>query len=688
MNTLLPKLLLLIFTLTIDVYPKVLVYENADTNHNLKGLWSTNNGQPAKRIYSSYRGSGVMSIEPETLYQLKSINDIQNNVIKWDIKMSHFTYIYVHIKVKSIKNNKPIYTTRTILYYPRNSSIGLTEKGYIKIGIGNIVDNKWHTIRRDLVKDLHDYDPNSKLIAINEFWVKGKGELDNIETTQYRNFEDSKNTSNWNTFDDTSHSKIKLSYDKFYKKNVISLYGSSMKTGYALKPFYDYRHHNSIQWNMKYTENFTVYIKTLTKKGIRYVSYKNQNYNEKSKKDKRYFYIGLGNTVIDGKWHTITRNLNQDLKIFEPDNEIQSIISFMIRGSGYIDAISLLNSTYVEDDPIYSHKHYSMDVSGLSTELYSDTYDFYIKRVTERHHMEEGKEAIVLYKKRKDWKLWSNKVLIRGRKGIGLNSPNISKTPYNNKEIVLKYNELRKYNQITYSFPRLHIINLSNTNLSRELKLKGIPPTFLLYGNTLFTPTNKLLISVYNSDTVKIYRSLESYDSDTLEYNMVEIASFQKKDEIFREPVMSYTFDKLVVAIRKDIEWFNGRDKNVYEKYINTRGELYFTNDLEGGTKNTIWKKRVLGVETHGMYMPPYQKNHFLMLASNGENRQYVMTINTSNHLLNDFKYNKKAFYIKHRRGGGYPTAIRNEDEYLVLYWEETSDLRKTNIIIKDLYAE
>jgi len=640
----------------------------------------------AKRFYSSYRGSGVIPIENNVLYKLKSINNTQDNVIKWDIKMTRFTYMYVIVKVKTVKNNKQIYTTRTLLYYPRNSSIGYTPKGYIKIGVGNILDKKWHTIRRDLIKDLHDYDPKSQLLEIKEFWIKGQGELDNIETTKYRNYEDGSNTTNWDIFGNKSNARVKLSYDKYHRKNVIKLTGTGMNTGYALKPFYIGKSYKSIQWNMKYNENFAVFIKVNTKYGIRYISYKNHDSDTRSAKNPKYLFIGLGSTISNGKWHTITRNLEHDLKRFEPNNQLKYVITFMVRGSGYLDNISLLNSTYVEDDPIYGHKHYFMTPVGLSTELNSNTYNFYVTRLAERHNVEpETQEAIVLYSKHKNWKKWSNKILVRARKGVGLINFDISKTPFNNSEILLKYNERRIYGGQAYSLSKAKIINLYNIDRSRELNFKGIPHNFFFYGNTLFTPTNKLLISTHSDKEVKIFRSVESYDTDIPEYHMEEIAFFKKEGEIFLEPVMTYAFNKLIVAIRKDIKWFNGRDNQI-EDYKNTNGELYFINDLEGGNINSYWQKKVLNVEIHGMHMPAYQGNYFLMIASNGKNRQNILTINSSDYNLNNLLYNKKAFFIKHRRGGGYPSTIRNEDEFIVLYWEETNDLRKTNIIIKDLY--
>lgn len=664
---------------------KLLVYENADSNYHLSGDWTSTLGAP-KRVYSSSRGSGVVKIEDGILYKLK-INNSSNNVIQWDIRTKKHYSIYVKLRVKTKLNNKLIITNRIIHYYPNNISTGLTKKGYIHIGTGSIDHNldKWITIRRDLIKDLHEFDPDSRLLSIEEFWIRGESYLDNIEMLSYRIYEDGTTSQNWHIYGDTQNAECISVYDKYRHGAVIKLKGEGLKTGYVLKAFYNTSINRIIQWSMKYNEDFTVYIKVNTRDGIRYLSYNNKDYNERSKNNQRYLYFGIGKSIVKSGWHTITRDLNEDLKEFEKNNRIINIVSFSIRGSGFIDDISLLKSKKVEDDPVYSHKHYAIDVSALTTEVDLTTFDLYVNRLSERHHPEEGStDAIILnYKKMHD-KKWNNKILIRGNKESTLQSPNISKHPYSSDKFILRYNKRSKYGVSVYIESKLVIIDLKNHILNKTLNLKKIPNDIALYGNTLFTPSGKILLSGYGNKCVKIFRSLEAFDDDRLDYEMEEIASFKKEGEIFLEPVLSYVFDKLVVAIRKDILWFNDRDGQ-QELYNNTKGELRFITDLEGGDIKTIWHKKVLDVEIHGPYMPGYQYNHFLMLASDGGNRQKIVTLNSSDNSLNSFVYNKDAFTLNNPRGGGYPSYLKNEDETLVFYWEETNDLRRTNIIEKKL---
>jgi len=658
---------------------KLRVYEDADKK---RGGWTSVIGAPKRKFLKS-RATGTIEIKDNVLYKLK-LNDSKHNVIQWDMRANKIFSIYVKLKVKTKENGKSIITNRIMHYYPKGRTEGLSGTGYIHVSIGTLKVDTWKTIRRDLIKDLHDYDFNSVLLSVEEFWIRGKSYLDNIEMLNYRIYEDGTASNNWHIFGNSKNASCSSVYDKYRRSMVIKLKGEGIKTGYALKSFYNTQINKTIQWSMKYNEDFAIYIKVKTRDGTRYLTYKNQDYDKVSNGNPNYLYFGIGKSIVKNGWQTITRNLNKDLRKLEGNNHIINVIGFAIRGSGFISDISLLRSKKPEDDPKYSHKHYMMNVSGIATEVDSNIWDIYVNTLSERHHAEEtAEDGIVLnYKKMNDAR-WNQEILMRGGIGIHLTDPNISKHPYESSKIILRYNQRDVLGKSIYAFPHVTIVDLKNRALSKSLSLKNIPLNISLTGNTLFTPTGKLLLSGYGGDNeVKIFRSIESFDDDRLEYEMEEIASFKKKREIFIEPVLSYAFNKLVLAIRKDIVWFNDRDGQA-ELYNNTKGELRFIDDLEGGNINTIWHKKRLDVEIHGMSMPGYQGNHFFMIASDGGNRQKIITINSSDSTLNSFIYNKNAFFIEHKRAGGYPAYINNENETFVLYWEETSDPRKSKIVIK-----
>jgi hypothetical protein len=651
--------------------PNFYIYEDVDSN---RGQWSSAIGSPS-RYYVPDRGTGALDIKDGVLYKLK-LHNSQYNAIAWDIKTDNIYSIYIKTKVR----NKNRVTYRILHYYPNRNTLGLKKNGYIDIGLGDIQDNAWHTIRRDIIKDLHDYDPDSTLLSIEEFWIRGKSLLDNIEMLNYRLYEDGSSDGNWNIYGKKNNAYSTIVFDKSRNSRVVKLQGNGLKTGFALTPFFNTKQYSTIQWSMCFEEDFIVYIKVVTNNGVRYLVYTNKNNDEGEKENSNYIYFGLGRSIVKNGWQTITRNLNEDLQKFESGSHILSVTGFLVRGSGLIDDVSLLISQKVEHDPVYSHNHYAMDVSGLTSVVDSHVYDLYVYRLAGRHHLEKNaQEAVVLFYKKKSDKKWKNEIIVRAQIGIGITNTNLSEHPYDSDKVVLRYDTKEVLNGTIQAFHHLKIFDLKKHRITKSLILKNVPSNILIYGNTLFTPTGHILLAGYGGKVVKLYRSTEAFDDFVQTYTMEEVAHFEKSNEIFLEPVLSYVFDKLTVAIRKDIVWFNERD-NQEELYSNTKGELRYIDDLEGGDINTVWNKKVLGVEIHGMYMPAYQPNHFLMIASNGGNRQKILTVNSNDASLNTFQYNKNAFTISCKSGGGYPTAIRNEDEFFVLFWEETNDLRKTKI--------
>jgi hypothetical protein len=93
----------------------------------------------------------------------------------------------------------------------------------------------------------------------------------------------------------------------------------------------------TLEWSMRYSESFTVYIAAQTKDGFRYLYYTPVATDTLG--TGTYVHHGLGAEVRDGSWHTLERNLEQDLKEAQPENELQAVLGFLIRGSGRVDDI-------------------------------------------------------------------------------------------------------------------------------------------------------------------------------------------------------------------------------------------------------------------------------------------------------------------------------------------------------------
>jgi len=133
---------------------------------------------------------------------------------------------------------------------------------------------------------------------------------------------------------------------------AIRLQGNGISTGYM----YPYESSNAwndpsnlvIQWSMKYSENYQIFITVDTSAGLRYITYTPVDTDGLGIGE--YVYFGLGTNSMDGRWHTFQRDLAADLKAAQPTATITDVNAFLIRGSGYIDDIKLLNYQIVKED--------------------------------------------------------------------------------------------------------------------------------------------------------------------------------------------------------------------------------------------------------------------------------------------------------------------------------------------------
>ncbi|MBI2444218.1 MAG: carboxypeptidase regulatory-like domain-containing protein [Candidatus Magasanikbacteria bacterium] len=96
--------------------------------------------------------------------------------------------------------------------------------------------------------------------------------------------------------------------------------------------------HPVLQWEMKYSSDpeFLIYLNT--NNGVRYLSYGTQN-TPGWRGNKFYFKLDPG--FKDGKWHTLIRNLQQDVASLSSTTTITGISYFSAYNSGRIDNLQL-----------------------------------------------------------------------------------------------------------------------------------------------------------------------------------------------------------------------------------------------------------------------------------------------------------------------------------------------------------
>jgi len=168
-------------------------------------------------------------------------------------------------------------------------------------------------------------------------------------TIVYENAEDG-TTKGWEVTDNNpSGATISNFYDAERHSNVIELDGSGTKNMYRLG-FWNaggsYRVSTKdfiFHWSMNYYSDFYIFVGVDTIKGKRYLYYtaagKDGGINGKNKK---FIHFGLGARAKSGTWQTFQRNIKADLKKFESNNRILKVTSFLIRGSGKVDDIKIV----------------------------------------------------------------------------------------------------------------------------------------------------------------------------------------------------------------------------------------------------------------------------------------------------------------------------------------------------------
>lgn len=152
-------------------------------------------------------------------------------------------------------------------------------------------------------------------------------------------------TSGWTVYDaDPAGATVDNVYDDSCNSQVIELSGTGTSNGYRLRNNdngnWGDTHFKTLQWSLRYSENFTVYIAVQTLQGFRYIYYTPIDTDNLG--DSTYIHHGLGSNLKDGSWHTLVRDLEYDLKEAQPENELIAIDAFLIRGSGRIDNIQTM----------------------------------------------------------------------------------------------------------------------------------------------------------------------------------------------------------------------------------------------------------------------------------------------------------------------------------------------------------
>jgi len=336
-----------------DSMPTPTVYEDAEDS--LTDGWDiyddTPGGAAISNVYDGVRLSDVIFLNgsgTDNGYRLRTDqggpwSNTSQFVLEWSMNFSGDYMIFVELNTSA--GLVYIYYTPVIDSYQGAGS-------YVHYGLGTgSNDGNWHTFTRDLAADLDKAQSGVIILSVNSLRVRGSGYLDDIQLSEsmpaeiiYENAEDTL-TTGWDIFDNNPGGGVIT--NEADGDRVIQLSGpNGISDGYRLRTETDGDFNNTthffVEWSMKYSEDFMVFVEMETSAGLRYVYYDAAEDNGLGAGT--YVRYGLGTASKDGTWQTFTRDLAADLTAAQGGTEILYIKNIKIRGSGFVDDIKLKTS--------------------------------------------------------------------------------------------------------------------------------------------------------------------------------------------------------------------------------------------------------------------------------------------------------------------------------------------------------
>ncbi len=215
-----------------------------------------------------------------------------------------------------------------------------------------------------------------------------------------------KKSSRWEIVFSPTEAHIENYYDRQKKSRVIHFEGEGIKSIYKfnamkkekIKRESGEKYEYWLSWEMQYSRDFVIILILQTTKGESYLIYTSGNHNS-------YNQFGLGDEILDGEWHTIKRNIQDDLDYFDNRQEILSIKTFVIKGDGSIDNIETRVKKIEEQkskkesktklEPI-SLEHNSLPIIKIkgNNPQYLDLGESYVEEGVEAYDKEDGKVEV------------------------------------------------------------------------------------------------------------------------------------------------------------------------------------------------------------------------------------------------------------------------------------------------------
>jgi hypothetical protein len=344
-------LLLLIFFSIIEAKTVIEDGEDGTTNS-----WRIVQGSrdDISNIYDTQIDSRVIELNGGGSYKIgatggdKALNIIEDKSISWKMKTTVPYTIYIIVQ-----------TTNGLryLFYVSTPSRGLKhgiENG-IHHGLGkSTIDGRWRTITRDLEADLKDAEPNNKIISVNGFIYSGGngGRLDDIllYTPQEIIYQDREIKVEDEYKLDINNRSFKILQWKFKGFGGESEILDERGTIRDIDAF-------EFRVIVTTTDGERDLIYTLGENNLGLIE-NGKTIHHALGDDRAIGSVWSGDNPINelGLWQSVTRNLDEDIKDFEPNNSLIAVNSFEVHNSGLIDDVKMLSSVDVNISQIYESK--------------------------------------------------------------------------------------------------------------------------------------------------------------------------------------------------------------------------------------------------------------------------------------------------------------------------------------------
>jgi len=311
-------------------------------------------------------------------------NNQSDRFITWRMRFEENSVVYIAVQTT--------FGLRYLFYTPSHNR-GLLHgfPGGIHHGLGSAIrDGRWRTITRDLERDLKDAEPDNDLISVNAFLVRGSGLLDDIilYNPNERVYDNgNQGTTAWRVSDNRPEGARIVNIDdddlqgRQLQGRVLSLEGAGIRNAYRIgdsggDAVWNNRDHQIFQWRFRgfgpevevfdsrgiirddRAFEFRIYVRTAQGKRELLYTLGAQHQGVSG----RVIHHGLGDDRIRGSvwagddpinelglWQTVTRDLEEDIRDFEPNNRLIAINGFQVRGSGLIDDIKTFSRFSGED---------------------------------------------------------------------------------------------------------------------------------------------------------------------------------------------------------------------------------------------------------------------------------------------------------------------------------------------------